>query len=98
MPGSGRAASPNSATNCSPPCATSLGAMLNRNQADMDKVKQPGPCVLVIFGASGDLTKRLLVPALYHLKRANLLPEDFAILGVSRGSETNEQFRERLGT
>jgi len=63
----------------------------------MDKVKQAGPCILIIFGASGDLTKRLLVPAIYHLKRAKLLPEDFAILGVSRGQETNEQFRERLG-
>jgi glucose-6-phosphate 1-dehydrogenase len=63
----------------------------------MEKPKHPSSCTLVIFGASGDLTKRLLVPALYHLKRANLLPEDFALLGVSRAPETNEQFRERLG-
>jgi len=40
------------------------------------------PCAMVIFGASGDLTKRLLVPALYNLSRTGLLPEHFAILGV----------------
>ncbi len=44
----------------------------------------PDPCVLVIFGASGDLTKRKLLPALYHLFQANLLPEQFAIVGVAR--------------
>ena len=41
-----------------------------------------GPCVLVIFGATGDLTKRLLVPALYNLRRADLLPDEFAMVGV----------------
>ena len=40
------------------------------------------PCVLVVFGASGDLTKRLLVPALYNLSRTGLLPEHLAIVGV----------------
>ncbi|HEX3483695.1 MAG TPA: glucose-6-phosphate dehydrogenase, partial [Micropepsaceae bacterium] len=63
----------------------------------MDKPNPAGPCVFVIFGASGDLTKRLLIPALYHLKRANLLPEDFALVGVSRAQESNDQFRDRLG-
>jgi glucose-6-phosphate 1-dehydrogenase len=63
----------------------------------MDKPNPAGPCVFVIFGASGDLTKRLLIPALYHLKRANLLPEDFALVGVSRAPESNDQFRDRLG-
>ncbi len=42
------------------------------------------PCTLVIFGASGDLTRRLLVPALYNLSRWGLLPDGFAILGVGR--------------
>ena len=37
------------------------------------------PCALVIFGASGDLTKRLVVPALYNLLRTNVLPEQFAL-------------------
>ena len=44
----------------------------------------PGPGILVIFGASGDLTKRKLLPALFHLEQAGLLPEKFAIVGVAR--------------
>jgi glucose-6-phosphate 1-dehydrogenase len=44
----------------------------------------PDPGVLVIFGASGDLTKRKLLPALFHLFQANLLPQQFAIVGVAR--------------
>ena len=42
------------------------------------------PCTLVIFGAHGDLTKRLLIPALYNLTRAKLLPEEFRLIGVDR--------------
>jgi glucose-6-phosphate 1-dehydrogenase len=63
----------------------------------MDKPQPAGPCAFVIFGASGDLTKRLLVPALFHLKRANLLPEHFALVGVARTPESDQQFRDRLG-
>ena len=44
----------------------------------------PEPTVVVIFGASGDLTKRKLLPALFHLEQANLLPEEFAVVGVAR--------------
>ncbi len=44
----------------------------------------PEPCVVVIFGASGDLTKRKLLPALFHLEQQNLLPKDFAVVGVAR--------------
>ncbi|HVU47085.1 MAG TPA: hypothetical protein VHD85_13225, partial [Terracidiphilus sp.] len=44
----------------------------------------PDPGILVIFGASGDLTKRKLLPALFHLRQANLLPKQFAIVGVAR--------------
>ena len=44
----------------------------------------PDPCIVVIFGASGDLTKRKLLPALYHLEQAGLLPEEFAVVGVAR--------------
>ncbi len=44
----------------------------------------PDPCIVVIFGASGDLTKRKLLPALFHLEQQNLLPEDFAVVGVAR--------------
>ncbi len=42
------------------------------------------PCVVIIFGASGDLTKRKLLPALYRLTQERLLPAEFAMLGFSR--------------
>src|SRR5215813_11038723 len=54
------------------------------------------PCVLVIFGAAGDLTRRLLMPALYHLRRARLLPEHFAVIGVARARGDNSTFRKEL--
>ena len=49
--------------------------------------------VLVILGASGDLTKRLLMPALYNLACDGLLPDDFAVVGMARGEMTTETFR-----
>ena len=42
------------------------------------------PCAMVIFGATGDLTKRLIMPALYNLSRTKVLPEKFALIGVAR--------------
>jgi glucose-6-phosphate 1-dehydrogenase len=53
-------------------------------QASQHLVRRPDPCIVVIFGASGDLTKRKLLPALYHLQQSGYLPEDFAVLGVAR--------------
>lgn len=64
----------------------------------MTAAAQPaGPCVLVIFGATGDLTKRLLFPAVYNLRRAGLLPPGFAIVGVARADKDDEAFRDDLG-
>jgi glucose-6-phosphate 1-dehydrogenase len=54
------------------------------------------PCCLIIFGASGDLTHRLLVPALYNLAAARLLPEAFALIGVARSPSSSEAFRADL--
>jgi glucose-6-phosphate 1-dehydrogenase len=54
------------------------------------------PCVMVIFGASGDLTKRLLVPAIYNLACDGLLAENFALLGYARSEMTNEAFRAQM--
>ena len=45
---------------------------------------------MVIFGATGDLTKRLVVPALYNLSRTNVLPDKFALIGVARSPGTSE--------
>ena len=54
------------------------------------------PCVMLIFGASGDLTKRLLVPALYNLACDGLLSPNFAVLGTAFDSLTTESFRARM--
>ena len=54
------------------------------------------PCVMVIFGASGDLTKRKLIPALYNLRHANLLSDNFAVIGVARAEMNDQEFRRRL--
>ena len=60
---------------------------------------EPGnPCVMVIFGASGDLTKRLLMPAIYNLACDQLLPEHFAIVGIAMDDYTTESFREKMST
>ena len=53
-------------------------------EASQHLERTPDPCVVVIFGASGDLTKRKLLPALYHLEQSGFLPENFAVLGVAR--------------
>jgi glucose-6-phosphate 1-dehydrogenase len=52
--------------------------------------------ILVIFGASGDLTKRKLIPDLFDLFKQKLLPDNFAVLGVSRTEYSNEAFREKM--
>ncbi|MBI4470642.1 MAG: glucose-6-phosphate dehydrogenase [Acidobacteria bacterium] len=54
------------------------------------------PCVMVIFGASGDLTKRKLLPALYNLAREGLLSKQFAIIGVARRPMSDDDFRKKL--
>jgi glucose-6-phosphate 1-dehydrogenase len=54
------------------------------------------PCSFVVFGASGDLAHRLLVPALYNLAVRGLLPEAFAIIGVARAEKSDEAFRTDL--
>lgn len=54
------------------------------------------PCIMLIFGASGDLTKRLLMPALYNLACDGLLSPNFAVLGAANSQITDEEFRERM--
>ena len=55
--------------------------------------RTPDPCAMVIFGATGDLTKKKLMPALYNLALQRLLPVSFQIVGTARGSATDVQFR-----
>src|SRR6266849_8353406 len=61
----------------------------------MRPTKAP-PCAMVIFGASGDLTKRLLMPALYNLARARRLSENCAVIGVDRSEWSEDDFRAHL--
>jgi glucose-6-phosphate 1-dehydrogenase len=56
----------------------------------------PEPCALVIFGATGDLTHRKLVPAIYNLAHEGQLPASFAVIGFARRPKTHEQFRAEL--
>ena len=58
--------------------------------------KQGEPCVMVIFGAAGDLTGRMLIPALYNLARAGLLSSNFAVVGVARAQLSSEDFKKRV--
>ncbi len=58
---------------------------------------RPGdPCTMVIFGATGDLTKRKLLPTLYNLAKKKLLPSDFALVGFALDDLSEEQFRQRV--
>lgn len=59
-------------------------------------MKKTNPHIVVIFGASGDLTKRKLIPALFNLHQQNLLGHPFAILGVSRTEMTDSVFRKKM--
>ena len=58
------------------------------------RLQPADPCTVVIFGASGDLTRRLLLPSLYNLAEAGLIPDQFAIIGVGR-SGTAEELRDK---
>ncbi|MBI3107047.1 MAG: glucose-6-phosphate dehydrogenase, partial [Candidatus Rokubacteria bacterium] len=60
------------------------------------RLRPAGPCAIVIFGAAGDLTKRKLLPALYNLKVNGLLPQELAIVGVTRKEKSHEQLRAEL--
>ena len=64
--------------------------------AGLESRLQLEPCVLVVFGASGDLTRRKIFPALYALALRRLLPDSFAVVGASRTDWTEDEFRARM--
>src|SRR5216683_7442397 len=77
--------------------ATASVSRTSSNQ-DHDAAGKPaGPCAMVIFGASGDLTQRKLLPALVNLARDNLLPRDFAVIGLARRPMSDQDFRRKMG-
>ena len=73
--------------------------MSSESEAGYQISEIPQNTILIIFGASGDLTRRKLMPALYHLAREMLLPTNFLLigigLGVGRGMETYESNSEK---
>jgi len=58
--------------------------------------KKPDSCAFVIFGVTGDLTHRLVMPSLYNLAAAGLLPEKFCVVGVARRGTSNDALRDSL--
>src|ERR1051325_6420614 len=54
------------------------------------------PCAIIIFGASGDLTARKLIPAFYHLYKEKAMPADFRIVGFARREKTDASWRDEL--
>jgi glucose-6-phosphate 1-dehydrogenase len=60
------------------------------------KQKKPDPCSFVIFGATGDLTHRLVIPALYNLAATDLLPEKLCVVGVARKGMSSDALRDNL--
>ncbi|MGE5736726.1 MAG: hypothetical protein ACM34E_16660 [Acidobacteriota bacterium] len=65
-------------------------------ESEHEVSRAAGPCAMVLFGAAGDLTKRKLVPALFNLAKAKLLPQGFALIGVSVDDLSLEQFRDQV--
>ena len=63
---------------------------------DAGRPPPANPCAMVIFGASGDLTSRLVVPALYNMRRSGLLPDNFALIGVNHGSDSDVIWKRNL--
>src|SRR5882762_5365954 len=58
--------------------------------------KRAEPCSIVIFGASGDLTVRKLIPALYHLFKEKQMPSAFRVIGFARREKTDDSWRQEL--
>jgi glucose-6-phosphate 1-dehydrogenase len=75
---------------------TALAEGENPLREGLEVGPSPEPCALVIFGASGDLTRRKLFPALYALAVRGLLPDRFGVVGVARTKLSDDEFRARM--
>lgn len=69
---------------------------MSRQRLSSETAPPAPPNVMIIFGAGGDLTKRKLIPALFHLCHGGLLPDTFAVLGLDRRAIDDQGFRELL--
>ena len=76
-----------------------IGAAASLAEADVapsHTLRPADPCALVLFGATGDLARRLVIPALYNLSCSGALPDRFALIGVARGEGDAESWKETL--
>ncbi len=73
--------------------AASDGAAVNPLRRDLESDAIQDPCAFVVFGASGDLFKRMLLPALFELRLKNILPRGFALIGFARTPMSDDAFR-----
>ncbi|HET9341522.1 MAG TPA: glucose-6-phosphate dehydrogenase [Candidatus Eremiobacteraceae bacterium] len=76
--------------------ATTPADLVNPFREGLRTDRATAPCQLVIFGASGDLTNRKLLPAIYNLAQADLLPPSFSVIGFARDSLDEKSFRDKL--
>src|SRR5437588_10360877 len=87
---------------CVPGLAATRNRRRNRDQRRRTMAvgrltqKKPDPCSFVIFGVTGDLTHRLVIPALYNLAAAGLLPDKFCVVGIARSGMSNDALRDSL--
>ena len=72
-----------------------LAAQVSVGRAELP-VRAADPSAMVLFGATGDLTKRVVTPAIYNLARTSVLPEHFALIGVTPAEGTAESWRAHL--
>ena len=80
-------------------CPALSGAVAGKIAPETEQnciIEVPQPCGLVIFGASGDLAERKIIPSLYHLCLDKLLPDNFFVLGVARTAMSDDQFRKAM--
>src|SRR6478735_4299863 len=107
MRASARARSTPSPKRSSRRCAPALAATRSRRNPvneqgqyfvtkDPQPQRKPENCAFIIFGVTGDLTHRLVLPALYHLAAENLLPAQFCVVGAARKPMSNDELRDSL--
>ncbi len=80
-----------------PAAAANAPSSSSSPSSSVPEVPQAPPCTMVILGAAGDLTRRLVVPALYNLVRAGRLPAAFRLVGVDRQQQSADDWRHSLG-
>ena len=78
------------------PLPPATGETPLRTPMSLQRVRCPDPLVLVIFGGTGDLARRKLMPALWKLKEDGLLPDEFCIVGNSREDFCEDVYRDRM--